>query len=335
MELQWSSIRALLPVDLEDIARRTGALQRRRGVKSAEVLLRINLLYALNKASLAYVSTVAREMGLADLNPAAVFFRVRDSERFLEELLNKLLEPLQGRHRIRIADATVLCGPNAKGPNQRVHVCYDPALGLPISVEITDARGGEHFSRHPVGANTLILGDRGYGYAREILPILESGGQFFVRVEPCSNRFFDGKGHKYKADEFLAGLSVSESLEREVFLESRTEPLRLIGTLTPEGNAVFLLTNVPADEIPTQEAREFYRLRWQIELFFKRMKSLLDLGELRSREGPTARSWILAKFILAVLLVRAEQEIFSPREAHLKRLEEISGGPVEHLQMLV
>jgi hypothetical protein len=47
-----------------------------------------------------------------------------------------------------------------------------------------------------------------------------------------------------------------------------------------------------------------YRLRWQIELLFKRLKSLLHLDTLPSRQGPTAKSWMLARFLAAALAQR-------------------------------
>ncbi len=324
----------MLPVDLADTAFRTGALLRRRGVPDAESLLRLNLLYGLPKATLQSVSTLAGSMGLADLNPSALFFRIRDSEVFLSEVLRELLRPFRDLSAIRIADATVVCGPGSTGPDQRIHVCYDPSLELPIFVEVTDRFGGEHLDRHPLDADVLLMADRAYGYEREIAPALDSGARFLFRVEPCSNRFFDRTGMKLRREELEAGLHASEPTETQVFLAGRSEPLRLVGSLTPDGTPTFLLTNVPSESLPTGRVRELYRTRWQIELFFKRMKSLLDLDEPGTRDGPTARSWILAKFILAVLLVRAEQEIFSPRQERLERLAAISQRPLEHLALV-
>jgi hypothetical protein len=270
-------------------------------------------MYGLPKATFTSVSVLAKAMGLAELNASALFFRVRDSEAFLSEVLSELMRPLQNLHAIRIADATVLCGPKPKGPDQRIHVCYDPKLGLPIYVEITDRFGGEHLERHPLGSGALILGDRAYGYEREIIPALESGAQFLVRVEPCSNRFYDCHGRKLKRSEIESGLSVSEPKQMEVFLCGRSEPLRLVGSLSPEEVPGFILTNVPEEQ---------------------RMKSLLDLDELTTRDGPSARPWILAKFILAILLVRTEQEIFSPRQDYLERLGDLPQWPLEYLALV-
>ncbi|OKT29744.1 hypothetical protein ACN57_03025 [Escherichia coli] len=40
-----------------------------------------------------------------------------------------------------------------------------------------------------------------------------------------------------------------------------------------------------------------YRLRWQIELAFKRLKSLLHLDALRAKEPELAKAWIFANLL--------------------------------------
>jgi hypothetical protein len=334
MELCWDRLRMLLPPDLEDIAFETNALKRRRGVKSAEDLLRVLLMCALPKATMASVSAVCGQMGLARMNPSAVFFRLRDSEAFLEALLCRLLSVSSGGFGVRIVDATVLCGPNAKGPDQRVHVCYSPELQLPIAVQITDRFGGEDLNRHPLGPQCLVLMDRGYGYESQIRHALSQGASFLVRVEPCSNRFRDARQEPFAWKAAQSELCADSPREWEVFLPGGSQALRLVSTLNPEGKAVWLLTNLPQERLALQEVRELYRVRWQIELFFKRMKSLLDLDELATRDGPTARPWILAKFILAVLLVRLEREVFSPRQAFLERMAALSKWSLDDLALV-
>jgi IS4 transposase len=44
-----------------------------------------------------------------------------------------------------------------------------------------------------------------------------------------------------------------------------------------------------------------YRLRWQVELAFKRLKSLLHMDKLPTRTERTSRSWLYAHLILALL----------------------------------
>ena len=77
-----------------------------------------------------------------------------------------------------------------------------------------------------------------------------------------------------------------------------------------------LLTTLAAAEWPAPRVMALYRLRWQIELAFKRLKSQLRLAELQAKDPRLARACILAKLILALLvhrLVDGHRRPFSPR----------------------
>jgi IS4 transposase len=47
---------------------------------------------------------------------------------------------------------------------------------------------------------------------------------------------------------------------------------------------------------------DFYRFRWQIELAFKRMKSILNLDELPAKDPALARTVLYAKLLAALLV---------------------------------
>ena len=63
---------------------------------------------------------------------------------------------------------------------------------------------------------------------------------------------------------------------------------------------VILATSLPADYL-VDEIFAMYRLRWQIELAFKRLKSLLNIDRLPATSDKGARSWIYAHLIVALL----------------------------------
>jgi IS4 transposase len=75
----------------------------------------------------------------------------------------------------------------------------------------------------------------------------------------------------------------------------------------------FLLTNLPAD-ISTASVLALYRFRWQVEMKFKVLKSLLDLDHIPARTDAGVRVWVFAKLLIAHLIdARIEQaESFSP-----------------------
>jgi transposase len=49
------------------------------------------------------------------------------------------------------------------------------------------------------------------------------------------------------------------------------------------------------------EILEWYRSRWQIELVFKRLKSLLQLGHLPKHDDRSSRAWLHGKLLVALL----------------------------------
>jgi IS4 transposase len=77
---------------------------------------------------------------------------------------------------------------------------------------------------------------------------------------------------------------------------------------------VAVLTSLSPQEFGAAKILALYRGRWQIELVFKRLKSLLGIGELAKYDPDSARAWLQAKLLTALLLERLEREacLFSP-----------------------
>jgi hypothetical protein len=319
-DIEWRALRRFLPFDLDGFAVEHGALKRRRGVAGGEALLRTLLLCGLPKATLARASLLARQAGLGSLNATALFKRLCASESMLRSLFFETLKhaasPAErwGSYRLLAVDATVLCGPGATGADQRLHVVYDLGAGVPLWVDLTGPEGGETLRRHiqVLGRGDLVLGDRGYGHARGLSAAIHSGASFLIRFEFSSIRLMHEDDRKIDPAEAEALVPEEGTVEFPAFLETWAGPLRVIGSRNNEGKVVWLITDLSSDELPAAQARELYRRRWQIELFFKRMKSLLKLDELPTRNGPTARPWVWAKLLLATLAVLISDERFSP-----------------------
>ncbi|WP_439530862.1 transposase, partial [Pannonibacter sp.] len=65
---------------------------------------------------------------------------------------------------------------------------------------------------------------------------------------------------------------------------------------------VILVTSLDPDQFSTQDVLALYRLRWRIELAFKRLKSLIGLKSPPGTSATSARPWVLAHLIMALLL---------------------------------
>ncbi len=261
-----------------------------------------------------------------------LFKRLRESEKFLEACFVQVLgqgiasEPRRyAGYDLVAVDATALCGPGAKGTDQRVHTVYDLSCGMPRSVDLTDLRGGEHLKRHAsFGEGDLVLADRGYGYKSDVLACLKTGAKLLVRFEFHSFKLLDAEtGQTISVAESERRLPQNEKLDLPVRIPECDVPLRALGYRNDKKEAVWLMTDLSPEELPLEEARELYRSRWQVELFFKRAKSILDLDELPTRDGPCARPWIWAKLTLAALAAILGGEPFSPWETRELPVEEV------------
>ena len=65
---------------------------------------------------------------------------------------------------------------------------------------------------------------------------------------------------------------------------------------------MMLLTSLSADRATAEEVVRLYRMRWQVELAFKRLKTLGGFAALQASDPRLARSWLLAHLIAAVLI---------------------------------
>lgn len=326
-EKEWAYLLTLLPADLDESARRTTALVRCRNLPDAAALLRLILAYAVSDLSLKDVAAWAQGLGLADITGPGLFYRLREAESWLQELLGRVLaEDLQpGRPgwRLRIVDATVVTGPGAKGTEWRAHAQIDPSTGRLSSVELTDASVGEEIALHSAALweGEILLGDRAYATAHGLAAAKQAKADVVVRLNPhnlrvCNlnrERIFllsqeteipEVGGKTFHVLVPIPPQSLRRRKSRKSWPLRKAEDwiaVRVVAARTRKGGVIWVLTTLPETTANAGQILELYRLRWQVELLFKRLKSLLHLDALPSRQGPTARSWMLARLLAAAL----------------------------------
>jgi hypothetical protein len=328
--------------------------RKRGEIKDAETLLRLILLHVGGGLSLDQTVVRAREQGLAALSAVALFKRLKSSEKWLAALTAGMLREmpaaklpsLGGRYRIRALDATFIQEPGSTGTDWRLHY----SLKLPELVcdffEITDATGAEHLKRLPVRKGDLVLADRGYSKRSGIAAVLDAGADVVVRLIPSAVPLLDENRERIDLPGLLKN-SLSDAgaiLEKPVWIEhgGKLFALRLcalrktqaatdvarrnakyererkggsVREVTLEYAAfVLVLTSLTAEIVSGEEILALYRCRWQIELAFKRLKSLLNTGHLPKKDPESCRAWMQAKVLLALLTDRLilESELFSP-----------------------
>ena len=329
-EREWPFVLTLLPPDLEDSARQSQALVRCRNVPDAAALMRMALAYAVSDLSLKDVAAWAKALGVAQITGPGLFYRLREAEGWLSQVLAQTLEShvspaADCRLPLRVVDVTVITGPGATGTEWRAHVLIDPRTGGFRSVELTDATGSEGYGRHAAQPGEVILGDRAYATARGLWAVQSAPAQVVARMNPHTIRICDRGQRRIVLQE--QEKTVPEVGGKEFCIQVPIPPdqrgkshktwalsralawvaARVIAGRTRHGEVIWILTTLGAEQASAQELMQLYRLRWQIELFFKRLKSLLHLDTLPSRQGPTAKSWMLARFLAAALAQKLAQ----------------------------
>ena len=338
----WEKVRSEMPDDLEAMARSSKALVRGRKIKTAERLLRMVLAYAVCDWSLRMVGAWAVIQDIAAVSDVAILYRFCRCQQWLGQLLARLLQQQNSYLRelagvrLRLIDTTVISQPGSVGTDWRIHVSMDLGKMCLDGVEITDGHSKESIARFPARSDEIWVGDRGFAFADKLGRVLQTAAFLVVRIG-WYTLSLTSDGHKrLNLIDWIKPLA--HTSERTVVLATPQGnfPLRLIACPLPPDKAeqarerirkharkkgkkvhpntllaagfVLLISNLPIDLWPPSRVLYLYRLRWQVELQFKRMKSLLCFDHLRAQDPRLVQTYLLAKLLAAVLLDRFVQK---------------------------
>jgi hypothetical protein len=346
--LSWESLLQEFPVDLEETAKQYGALQRKRGISSASDLLRLGLAYVLTDFSLSDVACWAEQNETAYLSQEALLNRLKKSSAWFEALLGQMLVPVTPETRLNgkicIVDATSLSKPGSTGTDYRVHVNLDAGELRIKQASIYENKVGEGFSRFEFHEGDLAIADRTYGYPEPVANLVAKGVQVIVRMK-CSHNglFHPASGKKFKVLEALQTLKpkdigdfpvvlannnvsttgrliairqspeATERARKKISRKSQRNSRQVSLSALEAAEYLFVFTTLDKT-VSAQEILELYRIRWQVELCFKRLKSLLKLDAIPVKDPALCRSFIALKLIGSLLVQRLIDRLvgFSP-----------------------
>jgi hypothetical protein len=364
---EWEILRDWLPEDLHQRAVAHHFFRRARGLTDAECWLRLILMHVAGGLSLEQTALRARELGLAQISAVALFKRLRGAGEWLRDLCQHLLAEQErrlgqcawpGRYHVRAVDATDVEEPGDTGTRWRIHY----SIRLPALVcdhyELTDQSGGEKLGRFEFHKGELVLADRGYSHRGGAAQVLDSGAVLLMRWNPAVFPVKAKGGSDFDLLDQLRQLPGREAREWRVQFEHQNKiyPLRLCalrksrvaaerarrkvlekartnGTQAQKqplelAEYILVLTSLPQAEFSASQVLQLYRCRWQVELAFKRLKSLLSAGHVPKTDDRSARAWMQAKILTSLLLERLliEAKIFSPWGYPLRDPEPLANG---------
>ncbi len=271
----------------------------------------------------------------------AVLYRLRQCGDWLATLVGQALAtgaPKASRGRmIRIIDATTVpkAGPAARKKSGlwRIHSAFDLPHERFGHFELTDQQAGETLDRIPVVKGEIRLADRAYLQPDRMAVLPEGGADFVIRAGWKSARWLNAEGRPLDLIAELHVASARGLIDRPIWIKrKRAAPLglRLVAIKKPVQAAaaarrkarrdaqregyqlskqtldaadwVILVTSLAPEDFPTADVLALYRLRWRIELGFKRLKSLIGLRGPPGTDERSARPHVLAHLLMILLL---------------------------------
>jgi hypothetical protein len=339
-EDDWQVLMKFLPAGWQDAAKESGALTRCRKFANPEVLLRTLLIHLAGGCSLRETAVRARQGNIAAISDVALLKRLQASGEWLRGMAVGVMEAwfqkqpavvLGQTFRIRVIDGSTVQEPGATGSTWRIHYAIDLPSLYCDEMYVTSPRIGESFRRFTVHPGDLFMGDRNFGRRADIRHVIEGKGQVLVRINltnlPLAGK--DGTPFPLLAhlrtlkktdpgdwdvwvpyeDMLLPGRVCALKKSKEAAERSRHKALkensRKGHAVKPEtleaAEYVLVFTTLPRT-FSAARALEMYRGRWQIELAFKRLKSIIGLGHLRKTDIRGARAWLHGKLLVAFLV---------------------------------
>jgi hypothetical protein len=245
---------------------------------------------------------------------------------------------------MRLVDSTIIKEPGDTGSQWRVLYSLRVPDWQCDFFRLTSAKGagnGESLKYFSIKRGDCLLADRGFSHLSGIEHVHRSGGSLIVRLNDQNTPLEQEDGRPVVLLGWLGKLTkpgrvgamrvwlpaakgareriparlctVRKSVEATALAERklRQQASRKQSTLreaTLEHSAwIVVLTTVEQEVMSATEVLEWYRVRWQIELAFKRLKSLGDVGHLPKHDAASSRAWVYGKLLIALLTEKMQR----------------------------
>lgn len=232
---------------------------------------------------------------------------------------------------------------NASSANCKIQLCYEFLRGAISFFDIVPGNMPDNKYTlclpNLLKANDLLIADLGYFCLKTFKLISEAGAYFLSRLMIGTNLYDAQSAMQIDLYKKLQNINES-SCEMYVLLGSGQEariPCRLICLRVSEEVAqqrrrklkknaqkkgrtaskkslffaawILMITNIPQDLLPSEMIRPLYSLRWQIELLFKQMKSVLNINHIATKNENRFRCEVIGKLIVAILLYKIHSHL--------------------------
>ena len=209
-------------------------------------------------------------------------------------------------------------------------------------VHVTEASVGESLALFDIRAGDVIMADRGFAKRPGLRHAVHCKADVVLRTSLTNLPLHDRRGRPLALLALLRTLAIGQAADwpaqvhddvgaiavrvcaykktaaqtlaaqQAIEQEARRKGRKVQPQTLEVAGYVIVLTTL--SELSAAQVMEFYRRRWQIELAFKRLKSLLQLGHLKKSDKAGAKAWLQGKLLVACLIEKLilTAERFSP-----------------------
>jgi hypothetical protein len=237
---------------------------------------------------------------------------------------------------VRLFDATNVKEPGKTGSLWRIHYSVQlPSLTCDFfKLTATKGKGtGESFFQYSIKKGDYIIADRGYSTASGIHHVVSKKAYVMVRVNTQALPMLNLKLQHFPLLKNVQSVKEAGTIRswkvlipdrkgeyvkgRVCVIRKSNEAIKLAQekinreaqkkrrSVKPEtleyAKYVIVFTNFSEASFSDVEVLDWYRTRWQVELVFKRFKSIAQLGHLPKHSDDSSKAWLYGKLFVALL----------------------------------
>jgi len=323
------------------------------GKDGSRKLLRALFIHLCSGCSLRETAVWCKQGDIVDISDVALLKRLRKSGSWFNWCISELLPMLRPSinnarftdMNFRVVDGSIIKEPGVTGSQWRLHYSVGLRNLCCDEIEITSSKKGENFKNFKVSSGDVLLGDRGYAQRSGVAHVHKHGGNVLLRFSPWNFPLVNLQGNAFQLLRNLRKLKTGEvgdwdvrvkfegeyingrvcavkkspgavkAAQKKVLRKAQKDGVKNIKKNTLEyAGYVLIFTTLSRKKIKASEILEIYRYRWQIEIVFKRLKSILELGHLHKYDEASSKAWLSGKILVSLiveLMLRAG-ETFSP-----------------------
>lgn len=262
----------------------------------------VTLFIQVFKRSL--IKMTKKALAFAPESPFARFEHIWLHDGSSQAVVDRLAEILPGRFKT-VSPAAI-----------EMHATMDLLNDNLVCLDLTEDTHSERDclpALHHDLSNTLMLKDAGYFELEDFMTVDDRGGSFVCRapqsINPVVRRAIrsDGKNcHRFedqKLKDIVSHFPKDGCMDLDVeWPQARGWTFRLVVRWNGQKQKwIFIVTNLGREGFSMNDIFQVYRLRWQIELFFKEIKSYACWHRFNTGCATLVVSLILASFTVVAL----------------------------------